>query len=74
MLNGFIFYLCNYFNSVSFKLTSQVSKLQPVNYLSTVLIVISSAIVFKEKLYFTDILGATMIIGFIIYNGMNPPK
>ena len=74
LLNGFIFYLCNYFNSVSFKLTSQVSKLQPVNYLSTVLIVISSAIVFKEKLYFTDILGATMIIGFIIYNGMNPPK
>ena len=73
LLNGIIFYICNFLNSVSFK-NIEISKLQPVSYLSTILIIIASAVIFKENLYFTDILGALMIIGFIIYNGMNPPK
>ena len=73
LLNGFIFYICNFLNSVSFQ-NIEISKLQPVSYLSTVLVVIASAVIFKENLYFTDILGALMIIGFIIYNGMYPPK
>ena len=73
LLNGFVFYTCNYLNSVSFK-NIEISKLQPVTYLQTILIIIASAIIFKENLYFTDILGALMIIGFIIYNGMYPPK
>ena len=73
LLNGFIFYICNFLNSVSFK-NIEISKLQPVSYLSTILVVIASAVIFKENIYFTDILGALMIIGFIIYNGMYPPK
>ena len=73
LLNGFVFYLCNFLNSVSFQ-NIEISKLQPVSYLSTVLIIIASAVIFKENLYFTDIIGALMIIGFIIYNGMYPPK
>ena len=73
LLNGVIFYICNYLNSVSFQ-NIEISKLQPVTYLSTILVIIASAVIFKENLYFTDILGASMIIGFIIYNGMNPPK
>ena len=73
LLNGFVFYTCNYLNSVSFK-NIEISKLQPVTYLQTILIIIASAVIFKENLYFTDILGALMIIGFIIYNGMYPPK
>ena len=73
LLNGFIFYICNFLNSVSFQ-NIEISKLQPVSYLSTVLVVIASAVIFKENLYFTDIIGALMIIGFIIYNGMYPPK
>ena len=73
LLNGIIFYICNFLNSVSFQ-NIEISKLQPVSYLSTVLVIIASAVVFKENLYFTDIIGALMIIGFIIYNGMYPPK
>ena len=72
-LNGIIFYLCNYLTSVSFQ-NIEISKLQPVTFLSSILIVLSGTIIFSEKLFFTDILGATMIIGFIIYNGMNRPK
>ena len=73
LLNGFVFYICNLLNSVSFQ-NIEISKLQPATYLSTVLVIIASAVIFKENLYFTDIIGALMIIGFIIYNGMNPPK
>ena len=73
LLNGFTFYLCNYLTSVSFQ-NIEISKLQPVTFLSSILIVLSGTIIFSEKLFFTDILGATMIIGFIIYNGMNRPK
>ena len=73
LLNGFIFYICNFLNSVSFQ-NIEISKLQPVSYLSTILVIIASAVIFKENIYFTDILGALMIIGFIIYNGMYPPK
>ena len=62
-----------FLNSVSFQ-DIEISKLQPVSYLSTVLVIIASAVIFKENLYFTDVLGALMIIGFIIYNGIFPPK
>ena len=72
-INGITFYLCNYFTSVSFQ-NIEISKLQPVTFLSSILIVLSGTIIFSEKLFFTDILGAAMIIGFIIYNGMNRPK
>ena len=72
-LNGIIFYLCNYLTSVSFQ-NIEISKLQPVTFLSSILIILSGTIIFSEKLFFTDILGAAMIIGFIIYNGMNRPK
>ena len=71
--NGFVFYICNFLNSVSFQ-NIEISKLQPASYLSTVFVIISSAVIYKENLYFTDIIGALMIIGFIIYNGMYPPK
>ena len=72
-LNGLIFFLVNYLTSISFQYID-ISKLQPVNYLSSILIILSGTIIFGEKLFFSDILGAAMIIGFIIYNGMNRPK
>lgn len=72
-LNGLIFFLVNYLTSISFQYID-ISKLQPVNYLSSILIILSGTIIFNEKLFLSDILGAAMIIGFIIYNGMNRPK
>ena len=73
LINGVTFYFCNYLTSVSFQ-NIEISKLQPVTFLSTILIILSGTIIFSEKLFFSDIVGAAMIIGFIIYNGMNKPK
>jgi drug/metabolite transporter (DMT)-like permease len=73
LINGVTFYFCNYLTSVSFQ-NIEISKLQPVTFLSTILIILSGTIIFGEKLFFSDIVGAAMIIGFIIYNGMNKPK
>ena len=72
-LNGVIFFFCNYLTSVSFH-NIEISKLQPVTFLSSILVILLGTIICSEKLFFTDILGAAMIIGFIIYNGMNRPK
>ena len=65
LINGVTFYFCNYLTSVSFQ-NIEISKLQPVTFLSTILIILSGTIIFSEKLFFSDIVGATMIIGFII--------
>ena len=73
MSNGIIFYLCYYLNSVSFKYI-EISKLMIITYLSVVLIVFFGSYLFNENLYFTDLIGASLIIGFIIYNGYHPPK
>ncbi len=71
--NGILFFFCNYFTSFSFQYI-EISKLQPVAFLSSILIILSGTIIFNERLFFSDILAATMIIGFIIYNGMHRPK
>ena len=71
--NGVVFYLCNYFNSIAFKYI-EISKLMPVTYLNVVLIFFLGSFLFDEKIFFSDIIGASLIIGFIIYNGMYPPK
>ena len=71
--NGLLFYIGNYYTTESFKYI-QISKLMPINYLGTVFTVVLGCIVFKEKLFFSDIIGASMIIGFVTYNGIYPPQ
>ena len=71
--NGIIFFFANYLTSISFQ-NIEISKLQQVAFLSSILIILSGTIIFNEKLFVSDILGAAMIIGFIIYNGMHRPK
>ena len=71
--NGIVFYLCNYFTSVAFKYI-EISKLMPVTYLNVVIIFFLGSFLFHEKIFFSDVIGASMIIGFIVYNGMYPPK
>ena len=46
----------------------------PVTYLNVVIIFFLGSFLFNEKIYFSDLIGASMIIGFIVYNGMYPPK
>ena len=70
--NGLIFYLANYLNTLSFKYIA-ISKLQPISYLSIVFTFILSAIILGEPVFFTDLIGATIIICFQYYNFTNPP-
>ena len=70
--NGMIFYLANYLNTMSFKYIA-ISKLQPISYLCLVFTFILSAILLGEPIFFSDIVGAAIIICFQYYNFINPP-
>lgn len=70
--NGLIFYLANYLNTLSFKYIA-ISKLQPISYLCIVFTFILSFILLGESIYFSDIVGAAIIISFQYYNFINPP-
>ena len=70
--NGMIFYLANYFNTMSFKYIA-ISKLQPISYLCIVFTFILSAILLGEPIFFSDIVGAAIIICFQYYHFANPP-
>ena len=72
MSNGFIFYLANYLTTISLKYIA-VSKYQPISYLNIVFTFIFSAIILGEPIFFTDIIGASIIIGFQYYNFQYPP-
>jgi len=70
--NGLIFYLANYLNTTSFKYIA-ISKLQPLSYLCIVFTFILSFILLGELIFFSDIIGAAIIISFQYYNFINPP-
>ena len=71
-LNGAILYLYNYYTIYCLRYIA-VSKYQPVIYLSIVFIFILSSIILGEHIFFTDIIGALIIIGFQYYNLVYPP-
>ena len=70
--NGIIFYTANYFNTLCLKYIA-ISKFQPITYLCIVFTFIISAILLGEPVYFSDLIGALIIIGFQYYNFINPP-
>jgi drug/metabolite transporter (DMT)-like permease len=70
--NGLIFYLANYLTTICLK-NIAVSKFQPITYLGIVFTFILSAIILGEPIFFTDIIGAAIIIGFQYYNFQYPP-
>ena len=70
--NGFLFYLANYLTSVCYKYIA-ISKFIPVTYLNIVFTFFLSIFVLGEPLFFTDLLGATLIVGFQFYNISYPP-
>ena len=70
--NGFIFYLANYLTTICLK-NIAVSKFQPITYLGIVFTFILSAIILGEPIFFSDIIGASIIIGFQYYNFQYPP-
>ena len=71
--NGLVFYCGHYFTGVCYKYIA-ISKFIPVTYLQTVFTFLLSVTVLREPLFFTDILGAILIIGFQFYNVTYPPE
>ena len=73
MSNGLcLFYLANYLQTKSMENLS-AAKFMPVTYMCIVFIFILGFVLLHETVYFTDALGAGMIIAFQIYNYNNPP-
>ena len=73
MSNGiFLFYLANYLQTKSMENLS-AAKFMPVTYMCIVFIFILGFTLLHETVYFTDVLGAGMIIGFQFYNYYYPP-
>ena len=70
--NGFVFYMANYLNTLCLRYIA-ISKFQPITYLNIVFTFILSAILLGEPVYFSDFIGALIIIGFQYYNFINPP-
>ena len=70
--NGIIFYLANYLTTICLRYIA-ISKFQPITYLGIVFTFILSAIILGEPIFFTDLIGAAIIIGFQYYNFQYPP-
>jgi drug/metabolite transporter (DMT)-like permease len=67
LTNGPVFYFANYYTSEALKFIS-INKLIPLNYLTIVFVFILGYVFLGEKVYFTDLLGSIIIIGFQLYN------
>ena len=72
MSNGFLFYTANYFNTLCLRYIA-ISKFQPITYLCIVFTFIISAIFLGEPVFFSDLIGTSIIIGFQYYNFVYPP-
>ena len=69
--NGIIFAIMNMTNVEAMN-NIAISKFLPLTYFGTVFIFILGWIVLGERVYFTDILGSLLIVGFQIYNAWFP--
>lgn len=67
MSNGVLFYFANYFNAVCFN-NLPVATFLPLTYFMQVFTFILGWIFLGEKVYFNDIFGSLLIIGFQVYN------
>ena len=73
LFNGFVFLAAHYLTSVCYKYID-ISKFLPVTYLVVVFTFILSVTVLGEPIFFGDVLGACLIIGFQFYNLSFPPE
>ena len=74
LFHGLFFYLGNFFANEAYK-RIQISKVIIFNYLQIVFVIILSLIFLKEPIFLTDVLGFGLIVGYLLYNTLNPlPK
>ena len=72
-IHAFLFFLGNYFNYIGLKIID-LSKNAVVQYTKIVFVFILGTILLGEKIFFSDILGSTIIVSFMIYHALNPIK
>ena len=72
-INGAILYLSIYLTTISLKYMD-ISKFQLITYLNIVFIFLLSWLILGEPIFFTDLIGAILIIGFQYYNLICPPE
>ena len=68
-----LFFLGNYYNYSGLKLID-LNKTSIVQYSSIVFVLILGAIIVGEKIFFSDIIGSSLIVSFMIYHMINPIK
>jgi drug/metabolite transporter (DMT)-like permease len=68
-----LFFLGNYYNYLGLKLID-LNKISIIQYTSIVFVLILGIIFLKEKIFFSDIIGSSIIVSFMIYHAMNPIK
>ena len=71
LIHGIFFYLSNTTQNYALQLCP-LSKIILVQYLNVVYIFFLSFLFLNEKIFFSDILGASFIVGFMFYNSYNP--
>ena len=71
LIHGVFFYLSNITMNLALQYCP-LSKVILVQYLNIVYIFILSFIFLHEKIFFTDLLGASFIAGFLLYNSYYP--
>ena len=69
-LHGLFFYVSNVTQNYALRLCP-LNKTILVQYLNVIYIFILSSLLLHETIFFTDILGASFILGFMIYNSLN---
>ena len=65
--NGFVFYVANYYTAKALEDIS-LSKFVPITYMCNVFVYILGFLFLGEVVYFTDVIGSLMILGFQVYN------
>lgn len=71
LIHGIFFYLSNITQNYALQLCP-LSKIILVQYLNVVYVFLLSSIFLNEKIFFSDILGASFIVGFMFYNSYDP--
>lgn len=73
IMQSLVFFTANYFMFCSQKMFD-LSKTSLFQYTKVVYTFILGSFIVKEKVFFTDIIGSCIIVGFVVYNLVNPIK
>ena len=71
LFHGLFFYLVNFFNNESYKRVN-VSKVVIFSYLQIIFVIVLSFIFLGEPFFLSDLLGMSLIIGYLLYDRLNP--